>query len=406
MDNALKPQVVHESETQRQHPRVRIPATLRLPQGKGESSCRVIDISVGGCAFEAPGSYAVGALEQGLLQLKVDALTLDLPVQLRVRNFDAATRRTGCSFENLKAGNLAVLHYLIGSHLSGEIANSGEMLATLSRDNYTRPRATVETTPALSAGGRLRALVLTGVMFVAGLAAFTYAVSTLYAALFVMHANAAKIAASSFTIAMPRDGTFFNLIPSDGLVKKGQPVGTFQAAMLDVMQNDPGSLHLTPQQLSDLMGETLKGTISSPCDCRVQSQYAMDAQYVNRNQPLVELVPQDAKPYVLARFHFDSIPKLSPGRSIDFHVGGESGDRRGTIRQLRLLPSPANPAEGGGSSDLRGLNGSAVISDVIVEIEPDEPLPAQLVDRPVDVEIGSAGLPRFDWNRLRSYLPA
>ncbi|MDB5985989.1 MAG: PilZ protein [Nevskia sp.] len=406
MDNGLKPQVVHETETQRQHPRVRIPATVRIAHGNTEAACRVIDISVAGFAFEAPHSYQVGALDRGVLQLGVDSLALNLPVQFCVRNFDNSSRRTGCSFENLTAGTVATLHYLIGGYLSGEVTTAGEMLATLSRDNYSKPRAQVEPAPPLSPAGRLRALSLTGVMFVVGLAAFTYAASTLYSALFVMHANAAKIAASSFTIAMPRDGTFFNLIPPDGLVKKGQPIGTFQAAMLDVMQNDPGSLHLTPQQLSDLMGETLKGTISSPCDCRVQTQYAMDAQYINRNQPLLELVPQEAKPYVLARFHFDSIPKLSPGRSIGFHVGGESGDRQGTIRQLRLLPSPANPAEGGGSSDLRGLNGSAVISDVIVEIEPDEALPANLVDRPVDVRIGGADLPRFDWNRLRAYLPA
>ena len=240
---------------------------------------------------------------------------------------------------------------------------------------------------------RSRAVTFTGLLFLVGLAAFLYAFTKLYGALFITHAIAAKVAAPSFAITMPRDGTYFDLIPPDGKVKKGQPLGTFQAAMLDVVQNDPGSLHLTPQQLSELMGETLKGTLSSPCNCAVQQKFAMDSQFINRNQPLVTLLPDDAKPYVLARFHFDNMDDLRIGRTVSFHISGESHDRYGRISKVRLLPGPVGADDRGAASDLRGLDAPGTVSDVLAQIEPTHPLQRALIDRPVDVQLGD---PRSD----------
>src|SRR3546814_6935353 len=105
---------------------------------------------------------------------------------------------------------------------------------------------------------------------------------------------------------------------TDGIVHKGQPLGSFQAAMLDVVQTDIGALHLSPEQLSQLMGDQLKGTLTSPCDCKVQQQFAADGQYANRGQALFELVPINAQPYVLARFRFDNIDALPIGQTVAF----------------------------------------------------------------------------------------
>ena len=159
------------------------------------------------------------------------------------------------------------------------------------------------------------------------------------------------------------------------------------------------------------MGETLKGTLSSPCDCTVHEQFALDSQFINRNQPLLDLLPDDAKPYVLARFHFDDISSLPVGRNVGFRISGDSSDRRGTIRQVRLLPNPGSVADGVASTDLRGLNSPSTISDVIVEIEPSEPLDRQQIDRPADVLLGDprsnvgAGFESV-WRHLRGWISA
>ena len=388
MSNEIQASVVHEAEAQRQHPRVRIPATLHIGEGSRERAYRVIDVSLGGLAFNAQNDeFRFSSVHHGTLDFEIEPIGLSLPVTFQVCNLDRTGKRIGCEFQDLDRRKAAMLRHLIGAHLAGELVSVGDVLTTLSRDNYTKQRTQQEIAKP-KAVERTRAVTLTGAIFAIGIVAFIYAASKLYGVVFVTHASAAKVAAPSFAITMPRDGTYFSLIPPDGKVKKGQPLGTFQAAMLDVVQNDPGVLHLTPQQISDLMGETLKGTLSSPCDCTVHGQYALDTQFVNRNQPLMELLPNDAKPYVLARFHFDSIKDLAVGSSVSFRVSGDATDRYGKVRQLRMLPGPASTTDLGAATDLRGLNTPGPVCDVVAEIEPIQPLDPATIERPVDVSVG------------------
>ncbi len=386
--------VVHETEVERQHPRVRIPATLHIGTKGREQAYRLLDISAGGFAFDArEDTYRIGKIHHGTLKFAMDPMGMTLEVNFRVCNTDAGDHRVGCAFEDLDGRQIALLRQVINAYLAGEVVSVGDVLTTLSRDNYAKPRAPQGAARVQPQRVRSRAVTFTGLLFLVGLAAFVYAFTRLYGALFITHAIAGKVAAPSFAITMPRDGTYFNLIPPDGKVRKGQPLGTFQAAMLDVVQNDPGSLHLTPQQLSQLMGETLKGTLSSPCDCTVLQKFALDSQFINRNQPLMTLLPDDAKPYVLARFHFDSMKDLGVGRIVAFHISGESHDRYGRISKVRLLPGPVNADDKGGASDLRGLDTPGAVSDVLAEIRPTQSLARSLVDRPVDVQLGD---PRSD----------
>lgn len=384
MDDGLPPNVVHEAEAQRQHPRVRIAGRVKLTRS-GEHSHALIDLSAGGLAFTAePGEqWKIGEMQRGQLSFNVAPVVFALPVTLQVRNVGSDGRRIGCAFQELGPREIAVLRQLIGGTLAGELVSSGELITALSRDNYTKARQVKDAGAALSGGARMRALTMTALMFAVGLIAFFYAVGKIYAMAFVTRASAAKIAATSFNVTMPRDGTFFSLVPADGIVKKGQPLGSFQAAMLDVVPADLGSLKLSPEQLSELIGEQLKGTLSSPCDCRVQRQLAFDSQYVNRGQPLFELVPVDAQPYVVARFRFENVDKLPVGKTLVFNISGEGGDRYGKVRDVRLLTS----TEAGGDS--RGLPSASNVADIIVSIEPAQPLDAALIDRPVDVTLGS-----------------
>lgn len=384
---------VHEAEVQRQHPRVRIPATVHIDANRSERIYELFDISAGGFSFDAQGdSYRIGRIHSGTLRFALDPMGMTLPVNFRVCNTDQENDRVGCAFEDLGARQIALLRQLINAYLAGELVSFGDVLTTLSRDNHASPRGPRGVAAPRKQRVRTRAVTFTGLLFLAGLAAFLYAGSKLYGTLFITHAIAGKVAAPSFAITMPRDGTYFSLIPASGKVKKGQPLGTFQAAMLDVVQNDPGSLHLSPQQISDLMGETLKGTLSSPCDCRVQQKLAMDSQFVNRNQPLMVLVPNDAKPYVLARFHFNNMQDLRIGRIVSFHISGESYNRYGRISRVRLLPGSGNPNDTG-ANDARGLDSPSGASDVLAQIQPQQPLPRSLINRPVDVQLGD---PRSD----------
>src|ERR1044071_5129250 len=181
---------------------------------------------------------------------------------------------------------------------------------------------------------------------------------------------------------MPRDGTFFSLLPENGKVAKGQPLGSFQTGLLDVVAGVPGSFKLSPEQLSNLVGQQLNGSLASPCDCIVQKRFVTDAQYVLRNQPVLELVPQNTRPYVLARFHYDEIKHLQIGRRVSFQLNGSEQRIDGEIAQLRVLP--AQLIDSNGLNDLNGLNTNAAITDVIAVIETRDRLPLNRVDEPVE----------------------
>lgn len=227
--------------------------------------------------------------------------------------------------------------------------------------------------------GRLRATLASLLALVIGITAFGYALKQVHHILFVTSASAAKVAGPVYTVAMPREGMFYSLVPQDGLVKKGAAMASFEAPVLDLVRGQSLAANLSTDQLNKMMSQVVKGTITSPCDCRVQVQFVANAQYAGRGQPLFELVPRELKnPYVMARFRFDQMEKVAPGTAVRFHVTGDKQERSGKISQLRV-PNQSDNTVGG---------------DVIAMIEPTEPLPPDLVNRPTAVDVG--GIAHFN----------
>ncbi len=128
MNTAVNANVVHESEAQRQHARVKIPAKLRLLNDQPNAPLvRIEDLSAGGLSFIAPQGqrYTAGEVIKGRLQFLIDNLGLAMDVEMQVRSVDNASGRVGCQFQNLEAQDIATLRHLITSHLSGDIVSLG-----------------------------------------------------------------------------------------------------------------------------------------------------------------------------------------------------------------------------------------------------------------------------------------
>jgi alginate biosynthesis protein Alg44 len=150
MELAADPQVSFETEVQRQHPRIRVPATLRLDGDRRGASLRLLDLSAGGFAFEAGiGAVRPGQRNSGELRFNVKPLGLSLPVRFEVRYQDPESGRVGCRFDGLGVAEAAVLRQLIGACVGGDLVPVGDLLSTLSRDNLARPRRPC---PSSSAG--------------------------------------------------------------------------------------------------------------------------------------------------------------------------------------------------------------------------------------------------------------
>lgn len=176
MNTAANINVVHESEAQRQHARVKIPDKLRFfGPDRTPVDARLIDLSAGGLSFNAGQVLLkVGDVHKGRLQFLIDNLGLAMDVEIQIRSFDRQTGRTGCQFQNLEPQDISTLRHLITSHLSGDIVTMGDVLATLQRDNFTKARKLKDGGHGMSAFGRLRAVTFSLGIFVVGLAAFGF----------------------------------------------------------------------------------------------------------------------------------------------------------------------------------------------------------------------------------------
>jgi alginate biosynthesis protein Alg44 len=380
MNTAVNVNVVHESEAQRQHARVRIPAKLRLLNGHPNAPLvRVEDLSAGGLSYVAPTGQkpTIGEVVKGRLQFLIDNLGLAMDVELQVRSVDNASGRIGCQFQRLEAQDIATLRHLITSHLSGDIVSMGEVLATLQRDNFTKARKVKDSGSGLSAFGRLRAVTFSAGIFVVGLAAFGFVAKSVYGLYFVSHSTSGLVSVPSMDVTMPREGTMTSLVKTNGEVSKGAPLASFNTSMLDMLKGNLDPDEMQPAKIEELFGRQLSGTMTSPCDCVVAKQLVADGQYAAKGQVIFQLVPRNVAANVEARFTYRQFNDVQPGARVNFQIAGEDGTHSGKVVSSTAL-SPADL-----SSDMR------------VQIQPDDSINSELAGRPVEV-LADRG-PSLNW---------
>lgn len=380
MNTASNSNVVHESEAQRQHARVKIPAKLRFVDSAGAAMiARVEDLSAGGLSFNAGSQkdLKIGAVHKARLQFVIDNLGLAMDVELQVRSYDRQSGRTGCQFQKLDQQDISTLRHLITSHLSGDIVTMGEVLATLQRENFTKARKVKDGGHGMTALGRLRAVTFSLAIFLVGLTAFGFIFKSVYGMYFVSHAQAGVVSVPAMNVTMPRDGTVQSLIQADGVAAKGAPLATFSTSMLDVLKGHLTEDQLQPSKVEELFGKQMTGTLTSPCDCTVARQTVADGQYASKGDVIFELVPRNTEANVEARFSYRQFGDVRPGTAVNFQVAGEDQVRRGTI------VSSAS------------LNSADLSSDIRVKIKPDAPLDSTLAGSPV--EVSSDRGPSLNW---------
>lgn len=379
MNTQVNANVVHESEAQRQHARVKIPAKLRfLGTDRTPMQVNIIDLSAGGLSFNAANqSFKVGDVLKGRLQFVIDNLGLAMDVELLVRNTDRQTGRVGCQFQNLDLQDIATLRHLITSHLSGDIVTLGEVLATLQRDNFTKARKVKDGGSGMSPFGRMKAVVVSAGVFVVGLVAFGFIVKSVYGLYFVTHAQSALVSVPGMNITMPRDGTVQSLIKDDNLAANGAPIATFSTSMLDVIKGHLDENQLQPANIETLFGKQMTGTLTSPCDCVMAEQVVANGQYASKGDVIFKLVPRNSEANITARFSYRQFGDVLPGTRVNFQVAGEDALRSG-----KIISSTS-------------LNSDDLSSDIRVQIKPDAPLDSALAGRPVDVRSDRG--PSMNW---------
>ena len=358
MNTAVNVNVVHESEAQRQHARVKLPARIRYIGGNREGvDARLLDLSAGGFAFSSANNtpVQVGDLHKGKLLFQIDSISFSLEVEFQVRSYDSDSGRVGCEFQHLKPREIAALRYLITSYLAGEVISVGDMLNTLQRENFTKARKHGAGSGGMGFFGRFRAVTVSTAIFVVGVGAFAVILNQIYNLYFVTHADSGVVSVANQQITMPREGTVESLVEPGAEVAKGAPIASFSANLLDLLKGNLTEEQLNPSNIEKLFGHQMKGTLTSPCDCRVVEQRVANGQFANKGDVIFTLTPRDSTATVEARFPYRNAAELSPGTHVNFQVAGDSEVRGGRI--LRTAP-----VDGDLSSEIR------------VQITPDQPL--------------------------------
>ena len=344
MTTAENLNIVHESEAQRQYARVRMPIELEMTatmQGKNNLYAirryAIQDISAGGFSIRCPvQEFANGRMHKGTLKINIDGFVLSLNVSFQVRSVQEQQSRLGFEFHELGPKEISALRYLITAYLSGDLITAGDVLNTLSRENFTKARK--NTVQKVSFGNKVKAIGGTLVIFMFGLGAAGFVASQLYNTFFVTTSRSAQLMAETYRINMPKDGLVKPLIDSETAVKRGQPVATFETPVMDFMKTDMAGV-IDGDTLASLTGSSVKGTLMSPCDCMLARSYIADGQYLPKGAEVFELSVDNAKPYVSAQFSFTDSEKLAPGDQVQVRIAGNSHIYSGVIRQIGIKQS-------------------------------------------------------------------
>ena len=366
--------VVHEAEAQRQHVRVRMPVKLTCEFENGQSSqCKLYDISAGGFSLNAVESLAKnGKVYEGVLTFTVDTLKIALDIQFCVNSVDAENGRINCEFNSMGAQEVSTLRYLITAFLSGELVSTGDIINTLSRENFTRPRKKTGNTHQ-SLLVRSKAIVISALLLVIGLMVFSGLVYQVYDHYFVIKATKARLVIDSIDVPMPRDGFVYSLI-SEGQtqLEAGKAIATYETSASEVLKfafqtDDP----VQAAAIAEALNKNTKGIISSPCDCELISAQFKDGEYSAKGKALFQLAQKSAKPEVAAVFDYKDLDSLIVGVGVTVEIPGETSVQ-GVITHLQLGNDTPDSASDGAINAMITLK---------------EALPAAWVYRPVTVKV-------------------
>lgn len=373
---AVAPQFVHESEAQRQYARIKIPAKLFVNLDGRTQKFPVADLSAGGFGVNTGlESLRLRQVYNGRLVFKVDGFDFAIDVNFVPRSFDSMNDRCGCEFQDLGSREVSALRYLITAFLSGEVVSAGDVLNTLSRENFTKARKGKGSND-LGFFGKLRAMVGSLIVMLIGLFAISFVVSELWDIYFVTKAESAMVASEEIPLRIPKDAKVTTLVQPGQQVKAGEAVATFDAPMLSYVNDLVGEGNYSVGQIEELLDQRVRGTLTSPCDCKVLNLRAAQDQYMSKGEQLAVMAPMDSSAHVVANFPFNQGEKLDEGQLVTLRLPSGK-EQAGHITSLYVN----SQAQGG------------LIDVISASIEATEPLPIEAIGRPIGVTVDQFRMP-------------
>lgn len=361
MNSFQQPNLVHESEAQRQYVRVRLPATVTV---EGERFT-LRDLSAGGFLMHnTQERLSPNKSYNGQLTVEIDGFNFMFDVPFSA--LDARSENgLGCRFEHLDPPTADALRHILTAFLAGELVSTGDILHTLHRNNQTGLRNNKK--PLAAATGREKLISLLGTLgiFAVGILAFLWVFTTIVGKALVVQSSSAVVTADTFDVVMPASGMLQILVPETAKeVSEGQLLATYQESSIKL------DLELLPPETRELAAvlevPVKEKSIYSPCDCYVVEILEQSGQFAHSNKPVFRLLPKDRALSISARFSQDDGRNLTLGQQIPFAVIGDSATYTGKVVDFSV------------HTDRPGI---------AVQIAPSEELPVSRYQRPAEVTL-------------------
>ncbi len=345
--------LVHESDTQRQHVRVHLPAKVEI----GDRTHKSKEWSNGGISIVADekdlSSYQKNIIYKAIITFDLEEFDISIPMELEVRNIDSKNNRIGFRFVEMTERQISVMQQLVSAYVTGEIVGAGDIINVVGRSNFSRERKIPSADAGLSnlqKGRRKFAKILrVFVLLSFSLSLFAYIIFGIYERLYIVSASSAFVTSESIAVKSTGTGNIFYKFNELGNeIKKGEPLFSISRA--------DGSLI----------------SIDSPCDCVLMENLYSDNAMVRKGQAVTSLSALDSLAFVEAAVDFDQSVKLAKGQKVHLNFFGDDLYIIGTIVSIKA----------------GAIHGSASI----VKISPDEKISSALKGRPVNVTVDTLGL--------------
>jgi mannuronan synthase len=356
MNTAAKPQIVHESEAQRQHVRLPFPVKVDV-NGRVYSSK---NISSGGVSVQdIEGIFQPGQKLPVSVKIPFGTFSLDLHIESEVQHYDSKEKSLGLRFINLTTDQISLFNHVLRAFMAGDVIAAGDLLNVVSRDNFVRVRKQVGN--PLTDSPYKKQLIGFAVIALLGLGAAAFIASNIYQSLFVVKAADAMVSSQSLALQSPASGTFTSQLEAGAsLLEPGQVIGIINPS-------------------DDFSGPSTAIEIKSPCDCYIAEVNFADGDTVKTNEAVFTLIPADAQPIIIAEVEPLKAARISINTKAIIQIAGSRVEFSGYVTSIKS--GMATGAAAGAGTFETGY----IPRPVQVRIMPEQRIPADLTGRPARV---------------------
>lgn len=307
------PQIVHESETQRQFIRLQLPAMAEI-LGK---RYHLKDLSSGGAAIRDidVAMDVKNRIDLNLILPFAD-FSLDITLTAEIQHKDKKLNIIGIRFVDLNPGQIAILNHVIKAYIAGDIIGGNDILNVAARDNFVSVRKhkpLAEQNPR----DKFKLYSIYGLMTLACVTLAFFLISSIMKRTLILSTPHGNISTPSFTVYAPTQGIFeLKITPGKTGVNEGDIIGTLSIPAMGE----------TPTTLTD---------VKSPCTCFITQLRVNNNQSLTAGTAIADMVKQKPDMTVSAFIPTNDVHRLRLGGSVTLTIAGQENEISGKIADIK-----------------------------------------------------------------------